>query len=242
MTDSTQRFSERAGAYAAHRPGYASEVIDAMLSGLGDPRALTAADVGAGTGISARALAERGVRVIAIEPNAAMRAAAQPHELIEWRDASAEATGLPDKSVDLAAAFQAFHWFATATAMQELARIARRRVTIAQYERDERDTVTRALSELYRRYATDATEVRRLAALETFDGFPGGRVRRRTFYWNESLDLRELLGLIASASYLPREGAPAENLRADACAFFASHERDGRLTIHRQTFVACADL
>ncbi len=242
MSDSTQRFSERAGAYAAHRPGYAPEVIDAMLAGLGDPGALIAADVGAGTGISARALADRGLQVIALEPNAAMRAAAQPHPRIEWREATALATGLPDKSVDLAAAFQAFHWFANAEAMQELARIARRRVAIAQYERDERDPVTRTLSELYRRYATDDTEARRLAALETFAAFPGAQVRRATFYWEQSLDLRELLGTIASASYLPREGTPSENLRADACALFAANQHDGRLTIARQTFVACADL
>ena len=39
----------------------------------GEPSRLVAADVGAGTGISARMAAERGPRVIAIEPNAAVR-------------------------------------------------------------------------------------------------------------------------------------------------------------------------
>ena len=71
MTDSTTRFSTRAQSYAAFRPSYPPGAIDAALEGLGDPHGLTIADVGAGTGISARLFAERGAAVIAIEPNAA---------------------------------------------------------------------------------------------------------------------------------------------------------------------------
>ena len=71
----TTRFSGRAADYVRHRPGYPAAAIAAVLRGLGDPVRLVAADVGAGTGISSRLLAERGVRVLAIEPNAEMRAA-----------------------------------------------------------------------------------------------------------------------------------------------------------------------
>src|SRR5580700_5131592 len=77
--DSTTRFGSRASAYAAFRPSYPPEAIDAVLEGLGDPRAVTIADVGAGTGISSRLFAERGAALIAIEPNARMRATARGH-------------------------------------------------------------------------------------------------------------------------------------------------------------------
>ncbi len=79
----TGRFSDRAADYVKYRPGYPPEAIDAVLEGLNPSRGgtlrpprtaeLFAADVGAGTGISARLLAERGVNVFAIEPNAEMR-------------------------------------------------------------------------------------------------------------------------------------------------------------------------
>lgn len=80
------RFSDRAADYAKHRPSYPTPAIDAILEGFGEPPQLVAADIGAGTGISSRLLAERGVRVIAIEPNAAMREAASPHPLVEFRE------------------------------------------------------------------------------------------------------------------------------------------------------------
>ncbi|MGA9419931.1 MAG: class I SAM-dependent methyltransferase, partial [Candidatus Cybelea sp.] len=137
--DPTARFGTRAQAYAAFRPSYPAGAIDAALDGLGDPNTLTIADVGAGTGISSRLFAERGVTVIAIEPNARMRAAAEQHPRVSWRDGTAERTNLPSGSVDAVVACQAFHWFVPNEAFGEFRRIARRRAAILQYERDERD-------------------------------------------------------------------------------------------------------
>src|SRR5579863_5521770 len=156
--DSTKRFGSRASAYAAFRPTYPPAAVDAALAGLGDPRRLTVADVGAGTGISARLFAERGAKVVAIEPNAKMRGNAEPHPSVEWRDGSAERTGLDDASVDAVIACQAFHWFATPAAMSEFRRIARKRAVLLQYERNELDAFTAAYGDLVRSYAMDDTE------------------------------------------------------------------------------------
>ena len=65
----TERFSNRADEYARWRPSYPSEAVDAM--GVA-PGALVA-DIGAGTGISSELFLRRGCRVVAVEPNAAMR-------------------------------------------------------------------------------------------------------------------------------------------------------------------------
>lgn len=58
------------------------------------------ADVGAGTGTYARALAARGAQVIAVEPSAVMQGQAEPHPGVRWVNGSAEQLPLPDGSVD----------------------------------------------------------------------------------------------------------------------------------------------
>lgn len=92
--NSLNRFSDRAADYVKYRPSYPAAAIDKILVGLSSISQLVAADIGAGTGISSRLLAERGVKVLAIEPNAAMRQVAFPHPLVEYRDATAEANWL----------------------------------------------------------------------------------------------------------------------------------------------------
>ena len=120
------RFSDRVEDYIKYRPNYPKPAIDAILKDLASPSQLIAADIGAGTGISTRQLAERGVKVIAVEPNTAMRNAAidgTPKHNIEWRDGTAEETNLLDASVDLVTCFQAFHWFDPEPTLLEFRRI-----------------------------------------------------------------------------------------------------------------------
>jgi SAM-dependent methyltransferase len=238
---STKRFGSRAPAYAAFRPGYPPAAIDAALDNLGDPHAITIADVGAGTGISSRLFAERGVGVIAVEPNARMRAAAQPHPGVTWRDGTAERTGLESASVDAVVACQAFHWFATAQACAEFRRVARRRAALLQYERDERDPFTNAYGNVVRAYATDDTEALRRRALAAFAKFPNARLTRTEHPSEQHLDRDGLLGRAASASYLPQSGPLAQHLRTDLHALFERYGRRGRVALAMVTFVLCAD-
>ena len=123
--DTINRFDDRAGDYVKYRPGYPAATIDTILAGLGDPSRLVSADIGAGTGISARAVADRGVHVIAVEPGGVMSAAATPHPRVQWTTGKAAATGLATESLDLIVCAQAFHWFANQDAVTEFARILR---------------------------------------------------------------------------------------------------------------------
>ncbi len=239
--DPTKRFESRAGAYAAFRPSYPVEAIDAVLDGLGDPNALTIADVGAGTGIASRLFAKRGAAVVAIEPNARMRDRAEHHARIRWCDGTAERTGLENASVDVAVACQAFHWFATEKVMHEFRRIARRRAALLQYERDEGDAFTSAYGDVVRAYATDDTEALRARALEVFATFPGARMSRTSVGSRQKLDRAGLAGRAASASYLPTEGDAAEALRRDLDALFVRYQRGDLVELVSVTFVLIAD-
>jgi SAM-dependent methyltransferase len=102
-------FSGHARDYASYRPGYPEELID-FVSTL-PRRKHTAWDAGTGNGQAALGLARHFGRVIGTDPSAKQIEQAEPHPRVEYRVAPAEASGLPDASVDLVAAAQAFHWF-----------------------------------------------------------------------------------------------------------------------------------
>lgn len=109
----TECFTGKAQAYAQARPGYPDEAIE-FIRGLIKPDAVIA-DIGAGTGIFTLLLAQHGYRLYAVEPNADMRE--QLHFTLQSFpnativDGSAEATTLPDKSVDIVICAQALGWF-----------------------------------------------------------------------------------------------------------------------------------
>src|SRR5580658_7790634 len=113
--DPTMRFSTRAEAYARYRPAYPREMIDLLERECGLTPASRIADIGSGTGLLARLFLDFGCEVTGIEPNPEMRAAGEKILAAEPRfrsvDGRAEATGLPDGSVDFVTAGQAFHWF-----------------------------------------------------------------------------------------------------------------------------------
>ena len=102
-------FSGHAAAYAASRPGYPRELLDWAIE-LPAARRL-AWDCATGSGQAALGLAERFERVIATDASARQLEHAVPHPRIEYRVAPAEASGLPDGSVDLVTVAQALHWF-----------------------------------------------------------------------------------------------------------------------------------
>src|SRR5262249_16112221 len=72
----TGRFDGLAGTYARYRPDYPRQAIDWINERLPNPGG-SIVDVGCGTGISSRQLAERGCTVIGMEPNESMRAEAE---------------------------------------------------------------------------------------------------------------------------------------------------------------------
>ena len=79
MTDleSTERFSDRVADYVRFRPDYPVAMLQWLQSEFGVTPQWLVADIGAGTGISSKLFLDGGYPVIAVEPNAPMRAAAE---------------------------------------------------------------------------------------------------------------------------------------------------------------------
>ena len=102
-------FRRQAAAYAAFRPDYPEELFRFVASLVS--RHELAWDCATGNGQAATRLAEYFSQVIATDTSPEQIAHARRHAKVEYRLAPAEASGLPDRSIDLVTVCQALHWF-----------------------------------------------------------------------------------------------------------------------------------
>lgn len=236
-TPPTQRFTDRVADYVRYRPGYPAEVVTTLRDACGLNAGAVVADIGSGTGISTELLLRAGCRVYAVEPNAAMRAAAEAALAAKYPAFSsvagtAEATTLSPASVDWVVAAQAFHWFDVVACRVEWRRILRppARVALLWNNRREDTPFLAAYEALLHRYAVDYERVKhqnveadgRLQALFA----PGWTVR--TFSNVQRLDFDGLAGRLRSSSYMPTPAQPrfGELLQA-LRALFDAHAHAG---------------
>jgi SAM-dependent methyltransferase len=117
-------FRRQAPTYARFRPDYAPALYDAIAARSGPGAGRWALDLGCGPGVVAAALARRGWRVVGADFSAPMLAEAERlgagHGLVQAR---AEALPLRTGSVALVTCGTAFHWFAPAPTLAEMARV-----------------------------------------------------------------------------------------------------------------------
>ena len=125
-------FGRTAREYELGRPEWPVEFVDRVIAEIGLGREASVLDLGAGTGKLTRALVPRFARVVAVEPDDAMRAVLE--EVVPGAESlpgSAEAIPLGDDEVDAIFTGEAFHWFATTETLAELARVLRPRGRLA---------------------------------------------------------------------------------------------------------------
>jgi SAM-dependent methyltransferase len=121
-------FGNAAREYEFGRPKWPADLIDRAAGELELGRRATVLDLGAGTGKLTRDLVPRFARVIAVEPDNAMRAVLE--DVVSEAEALAgrgESIPLPDDSVDAVFTAEAFHWYASDESVGEIARVLRPR-------------------------------------------------------------------------------------------------------------------
>lgn len=245
--DSTERFTGKAAEYAQFRERYdAAFLLPWLRASCGLTPEWLIADVGAGTGMVGDVFLANGNRVIAIEPNAEMRAAcAALHgndDRLILRDGTAEQTGLADASISLIAVGRAMHWFRLNEAMNEFRRILAPEgwifvVSCGRTEDIREENL--AFAELMHthadrdRSAQSGYEV--YGALKNL--FAGGEFHHGEQDGTMQLDWEQLRGLTLSNSHAPMPGSTEfPTFEATLRNYFSRFAHDGRITLATRTW------
>lgn len=246
MTNSVERFSNRVENYVKYRPNYPKEVLQLFATEMNLRKDSIIADTGSGTGISAKLFLENGNRVFGVEPNAAMRAAAESflREFLNFRsvDGTAENTSLDENSVDFIIAAQAFHWFDQTGARREFERILKDKgFVVLMWNERQLDTTAflKDYENLLVEFGTDYEAVRHENIdKEKLQNFFQTDFKEAIFQNKQTVDYDGLEGRMLSSSYVPSSENPRyESMLKKLKSLFAEHAENGKINILYDTKV-----
>jgi len=212
MINPTLRFSSRVENYVKYRPGYPTGVVDALAEECGLAAGSVIADIGSGTGILSEIFLKNENRVLGVEPNREMREAGEQllgkYPGFASINGTAEATTLPDSSVDFVTAGQAFHWFDRERTRKEFTRILKPNGWVALIWNErlvDTSPFLRAYEELLQRFGTDYAAVdHRNVDTDAITAFFAPRpFTQREFENQQVFDHDGLKGRLLSSSYTP---------------------------------------
>jgi SAM-dependent methyltransferase len=237
--DPRERFAGAASGYGRFRPSYPVALVDWVCTEAGLRPGDPVADLGCGTGILTRLLAERGLSVVGIDPNEDMlteaRRAGGP---AEYRRGEAAATGLADASVALVTVAQAFHWFDADRALAEFRRILTPigHVAAIWNLRGESGFLAE-YQELLRRFSTEYSVLERWEeSLARLRAHPRVEAPRDFEAPNAQLfDFEGLHGRAWSSSYVFRGVEDRKGFDAALRALFDAHAKGGVLAFPYRT-------
>jgi SAM-dependent methyltransferase len=234
----TGRFSSRVEDYVRYRPSYPPQIIPLLERECGLTENSVVADIGSGTGFLTKLFLDRGCSVLGIEPNAEMRSAGEAfldrYPNFRSIDATAEHTGLPDSSVDLVSAGQAFHWFDAPAARTEFRRILRapRPVALIWNERRVSGGFLEGYEDLLNRWAPEYKVVdhRRIGSDLITNFFGHDAWKLATFDNQQIFDLSGVRGRLSSSSYAPAPGSDAfQPMMDELDRLFREHQHNGQV-------------
>jgi SAM-dependent methyltransferase len=241
--DPTQRFSNRVENYVKFRPSYPTAVLDCLRDECGLVETAVIADIGYGTGILARLFLQYGNRVLGVEPNKEMREAGEEFLAafpnFTSVNGTAEATTLPDNSVDFVTAGQAAHWFDRQKSLPEFRRILRPGGTVAFVWNTMAfadSPFMQGYEQITLRYFSGKPSRENELRGEVLD-YLGEGAQVRSFTNVQQFDLPGLIGRLLSTSYAPLAGdAKNEPMLAELRELFkANADGNGRITFNYVT-------
>lgn len=243
-SNATSRFSDRVENYALYRPGYPAEALHTLKSECGLLPSSTVADIASGTGIWTCVLLQNGNPVFGVEPNAEMREAGErllaAFPKFVSITGTAEATTLPEESVDFVTAAQAAHWFDRERARKEFVRILQPEgwlVLLWNERLPDSTAFLRDYEQLLLNYGTDYQDIRHErttdAINEFFDPAP---FRARAFESRQEFGYAGVEGRLLSSSYAPGPEHPQHaSMLAELRRIFDAHAVAGRVTFEYLT-------
>ncbi len=251
-SDPKERFTSRVDDYVRYRPGYPKAIVDYLAESCNLNPLSVVADIGSGTGILTELFLGNGNLVYAVEPNDAMRTAAETRLFDRSKfisiAGSAEETTLPDGSVDIIVAGQAFHWFDAQAARREFKRTLKGDgpvVLIWNVRLTEDSDFLREYDELVRDFAVDYERVHhaRVGREQIRAFYAPNEFTTRSFENRQVLDFDGLCGRLVSSSYMPNAGHERfpEMVRS-LRRLFDRHEQGGRVRMDYQTTIYCGRL
>ncbi|MCU9613245.1 class I SAM-dependent methyltransferase [Caldibacillus lycopersici] len=246
----TNKFSGKAEGYAKFRPDYPDQLIIDWKQEHGLNEHAIIADIGAGTGIMTKKLLDFNLQVVAVEPNADMRAVAEEklrhHPRYTSINGTAEHTTLPSETIDFITVAQAFHWFDLKKFKAECKRILKPsgKVAIISNSRVIDVPIMQEIISIYDAYCPE------------FKGFSNGMEEHPELYqaffanfttksYDHPLiyDKESFIGRHLSASYAPIEGDAAyEQVVAAFRAVFEKYSTDGEVVLPNVTVCRCGEL
>jgi ubiquinone/menaquinone biosynthesis C-methylase UbiE len=246
VKDATQRFSSRVDNYVRYRPDYPAEILDLLKKECGLRSESVIADIASGTGIFTRMLVESGNRVFGVEPNDEMRRAGErllgSYSGFTSVAGKAEATTLPDHSVDFVTAAQAAHWFDRENARREFIRILKPggwTVLLWNERRTDSTPFLREYEHLLLTYGTDYHEVRHEhATAQIGDLFAPSPFRSHAFEMRQEVDYSALEGRLLSSSYVPTsDHANYDPMLRELRRAFEAHQVNDHVALDYNTLV-----
>ena len=191
-------------------------------------------------------LLENGNHVFGVEPNAEMRQAGERllagFPKFTSVAGTAEATTLPDKSIDFATAAQAAHWFDRERARREFVRILKPEgwlVLLWNERLTDSTAFLRDYEDLLLTFGTDYEDVRHErttdAVNEFFDPAP---YKEHVFPMRQEFDYAGLEGRLLSSSYAPGpEHSNHAPMLRELRRIFDTHAESGRVNVDYKTRV-----
>jgi ubiquinone/menaquinone biosynthesis C-methylase UbiE len=243
--DPTKRFSSRVDNYVRYRPGYRAEIIDLLRKDCGLTKGSKVADIGSGTGKLSEIFLKAGCEVFGVEPNKEMREAGERMDFENFTsiDGTAEATTLPNQSMDFITAGQAFHWFDHQKCRTEFLRILKSNGWLVIVWNDRRADTTPFLADYERllaEFGTDYAQAshRRTDKPEVIRAFFGIEPRFKNFSHAQQFDFDGIKGRLLSSSYAPEAGQPKHKEMLEALKkIFDARQKDGFVAFEYDTHV-----
>lgn len=209
-------FGSAADHYERYRPGPPEAAVSWLL-----PRRVdTVVDIGAGTGALTRLLTARADRIVAVEPDARMRAVLDAQvpgiEVVEGRG---EAIPLPDGVADALTASSSWHWVDPVGGLREAARVLKPGGVLgalwsgpdpdSEFMVQARDllagaadhsSVDGATAETLRAVTSDPVPADHRLRIPS--GLPFGEPANEVFRWEMALTAEDLIGLLGTLSWV----------------------------------------